>query len=276
MDRDIKDSERINASSQTDEAKSLHEAFASDAGLFTSKAVRQAAAENMVSDAKENGAQTKAPSAQDKNDETKADAKTGVSPETTEEEEDEVFIPETLNFPNDHKEKLQSLIEAEKIMPMLSPIMENQMDDLMADADKAGEDIRNRLSDDLEHFDGQAKLDRADNAIKGFRTAFYSVEDKAHKAAILKYLQSNSVAVPGELSLYPKLRNAIDELGKSQADPDYRKAAEIRTEAHNKLESLAVLKEDYAKHLAETERSGKALVMIVQAKEIRTEIDRRN
>ncbi len=276
MDRDIKDSERINASSQTDEAKSLHEAFASDAGLFTSKAVRQAAAENMVSDANENGAPTKAPSAQDKNAETTADAKSDVPPETKEEEEDDVFVPETLNFPHDHKEKLQSLIEAEKILPMLSPIMENHMDDLMADADKAGEDIRNRLSDDLEHFDGQAKLDRADKAIKGFRTAFYSVEDEAHKDAILKYLQSNSVAVPGELSLYPKLRNAIDELGKAQADPDYRKAAEIRTEAHNKLESLAVLKEDYAKHLAETERSGKALVMIVQAKEIRTEINRRN
>lgn len=267
MESDIKDPARIEkSSSQNEEARSLHDAFAADTGMFAPHEVKHASAASVDQANQKDADAVK-----------KSDSKDATSKENEAvAEDDDEFVRETLKFPDEHKDKLQSLIEAEKIMPMLSPVMENQMDDLISDADQAGQEVRDRLNDDLEHFDGQSKLDRADKALAGFRTAFYEVGDKSHKEAIYKYLTSNSVVMPGELVLYPKLKDAIDELGKSQSDPDYAKAMEIRTEAHNKLEALAVLKEDYAKHLAATERSGKALVMIVQAKEIRTEINRRN
>ena len=282
MDKDIKAPEQTESASAKTDGKDLHETLAADAGIFLVSGSRNSTPRDAANaGSKESGSDieitplakiqvvptAKPDQADNKSKDTDA--------ETTDSTDDDEFVRETLKFPEEFQEKLSSLIDAEKIMPMLSPVMENQMDDLMSDGDREADEVRNRLSDDLEHFDGQAKLDRADNALKEFRTAFYAVNDEAHREAIYNYLSSNSAEIPAAVNEYPGLKEKIEELGKSQSDPDFNKAAEIQTEAHNKLEALAKLKEDYAKHLAETNRSGKALVMIVQAKEIRTEINRR-
>ncbi len=257
--------------SETQET-TAHDRFAAEAGLFGPDASKNQVAKIEVRvdpGAQASGeTEVKVADSPAKPESKEADEKPG--------EDDDVFVQETLKFPDGHKEKLAGLIDAEKVMPMLSPIMENQMDDVIADADQNGEEVRQRLSDDLEHFDGQAKLDRADKASKDFSTLFYGIDNKAHKQAIYKYMTTGTGRVePKELAEYPKLKTAMEEWTASQKDPDFKKAAEIRTEAHDKLEAIAALKETYAKHLAETERAGKALVLIVQAKEIRREINRR-
>lgn len=255
--------------SETQES-STHDRFAAEAGLFVPANKAQVARIEVR-------VLPQSQTSTEKEKEADQPAKPESKEADKQEEDDDVFVPEPLNFPAGHKEKLAGLIDAEKVMPMLSPIMENQMDDVIADADQHGEDVRQRLSDDLEHFDGQAKLDRADKASKDFSTQFYQIDNKAHRQAIYNYMTSGSARVePKELAAYPKLKTAMDEWTASQKDPDFKKAAEIRTEAFDKLEQIAVLKETYAKHLSETQRSGKALVMIVQAKEIRREINRRS
>jgi hypothetical protein len=253
--------------SETQET-TTHDRFAAEAGLFGPDASKNQVAKIEVRTAPSSEKEEKEADSPAKPESKEADEKPG--------DDDDVFVQDTIKFPEGHKEKLAALIDAEKVMPMLSPIMENQMDDVMADADQNGEEVRQRLSDDLEHFDGQEKLDRADKASKDFSTLFYGIDNKAHRQAIYNYMTSGAARVaPKELAEYPKLKTAMDEWSSSQKDPDFKKAAEIRTEAYDKLEAIAALKETYAKHLSETERSGKALVMIVQAKEIRREINRR-
>lgn len=183
--------------------------------------------------------------------------------------------PEGMRFPEDYLLKLADLLEAQKIMPALAMVLDHQISQLIENADRQGMQMQEQLSLDLGSFGGQDKLDRAVKA-KRESTKFFALVADEDREEILNYMAApkpGKKSIPQVFDKYPELKNAFAETQAIIKDADYLRAKQIQADTYTKLVALAILREEYAKHLSESGKIADAKVLLAQAKELRQHMD---
>lgn len=183
--------------------------------------------------------------------------------------------PESMKFPEDYLIKFNDLIEAQKIMPSLALVLDQQIGNLIENADRAGMNLQEQLSLDLGSFGGQEKLDRAVKA-KRESTKFFALVAEEDREEILNYMAApkpGKKSTPQVFDKYPELKNAFAETQAIIKDADYLRAKQIQADTYTKLVVLAILREEYAKHLSESGKIADAKLLLAQAKELRQHMD---